>query len=617
MRPSKSSPGCSSSLFSLSSFAQSTVRLTTRSRGCHLAGAAVENEVEKLRQSLADTLSRHPPANRGKCRGDSLRGDSWIAHIAVVSPGVAISVNENCDPTVRGDMVTALDLLAEKTDFPSHIVWPLLVGRSLAVPIGGAHAGLALGAWQGVYVVDGREGGGDVDLLLTLLPTLHQTQRTIQAKTRGCEDIGDELDRFVSSVTSPYLPSGFAGKASRQRSGECGFLGERESFLVHVWTRHTSCSLSVLDKARLREMEPLMSRIVPEAWNDRHFQHTYEGPDDMPAHAKTTLFTAEVFLPVGAPEAGEGTRGRTGSVAGETESASPCSTVDTLKDAVRRPTDGTNKRHCQQKCGQRVDFGPSQTATLNEHRDGGGWGGGHARKLVFSAIGVPGESGDVASAANEEVMTVRHVVLVTTGSRPGSTAPMKALLERALRKMLVKVRIGGLHCYVRALGAGIAVSCRTDEAFGGEIVSSRGTQKEVEADRIASGCEDVGGEVVRQVLAGVVPDSWGAPSDTAPAVDGGVSIVASCRGALLGNGLLIPIRAGKLVCPPEHDIFLWTAGLVGIECSSGYVACEENTDGQEGNKAPSTEGCSPLGSQKQRVEVTCTLLGSMSTHDHI
>ncbi|KYK62611.1 hypothetical protein TGPRC2_200470 [Toxoplasma gondii TgCatPRC2] len=615
MRASKSSPGCSSSVFSLSSFAQSTVRLTTQSRGCHLAGGAVENEVEKLRQSLADTLARHVPENRGKRRGDGLRGDSWIAHIAVVSPGVAISVNENCDPTVRGDMVTALNLLSEKTDFPSHVVWPLLVGRSLAVPIGGAHAGLALGAWQGVYVVDGREGGGDVDLVLTLLPTLHQTQRTIQAKTRGCEDIGDDLDRFLSSVTSPYFPSGFAGEASRQRSGEYGFAEERESFLVHVWTRHTSCSLSVLGKARLIEMEPLMSRIVPEAWNDRHFQHTYEGPDDMPAHAKTTLFTAEVFLPVGAPEAEEGTRGGTGSVAGGTESASPCSTVDPLTDAVRRPTDGKNKRHFQQKCGQRVDFGPCQTATLNEHRDGGGWGGGHARKLVFSAIGVPGESGNVASCTNEKVMMVRHVVPVTTGTRPGSTAPMKALLERALQKMLAKVRIGGLHCYVRALGAGIAVSCRTEEACGGEIVSCRGTQKEMEVDGIDSGCED-GGEVVRQVLAGVIPDSWGAASKTAPAVDGGVSIVASCRGALLGNGLLIPIRAGKLVCPPEHDIFLWTGGLVGIECSSENVACEENTDGPEENKVPSTEGCSRVGSQKQRVDVTCTLLGSMSTHDH-
>nr|CEL68054.1 TPA: hypothetical protein BN1204_038300 [Neospora caninum Liverpool] len=611
MGPHRSSSAASSPLFSPSSFAQSTVRLATPSRGCHVVAGAVENEVEKLRQNLAEILDRRLPANRGKRRGDGLRGDSWIAHIAVLSPGVAISVNENCDPTVRGDMNTALDLLTEKSALPSNIVWPVLVGSSLALPLGGAHGGLALGTWQGVYIVDGREGGGDVDLVLTLLPSFHQTQRTVQAKTRGCEDIGHELARFVASVTSPYCPSGFSAKASRQGTGERDFQGAAESFLVHVWTRHTSCSLSVLGEAELREIEPLMSRVIPEAWNDRHFQHTYEGPDDMPAHAKTTLFTPEVLLPVAAPESEDGIRRRADSVEAEGAESALASTVPEERvDTERRTTDEKSKRF--EKCYQRLDFGPSQTVALNEHRDGGGWGGGHARKLVFSALGVPAESRDLVCGEDGKIFTMRHVVPVTMRSRPGATAPMKAHLERAFRKALAKVQIGGLHCYVRAHGAGLVVARRTDAA-GGEMDTRRGMQDEAEVGTDSRG-ED-GGEAVRQVLESVIPDSWRAGSNTAASDDGGDSTVAWGRGALLGNGLLIPVRKGKLLCPPEHDIFLWTAGLVGTKSHSERVPDERPTEGHV-NRAPSSEGCSRWDAPKQRVEVTCTLLGSMSTLEH-
>lgn len=34
-----------------------------------------------------------------------------------------------------------------------------------------------------------------------------------------------------------------------------------------------------------------------------------------------------------------------------------------------------------------VDLCKDQTAALNEHRDGGGWGGGHSRRLVMSVVG--------------------------------------------------------------------------------------------------------------------------------------------------------------------------------------------------------------------------------------
>ena len=41
-----------------------------------------------------------------------------------------------------------------------------------------------------------------------------------------------------------------------------------------------------------------MCEIVPEKWNQEFFQHTYEGPDDMPSHLKAILTGTEVSIPV-------------------------------------------------------------------------------------------------------------------------------------------------------------------------------------------------------------------------------------------------------------------------------------------------------------------------------
>lgn len=40
-----------------------------------------------------------------------------------------------------------------------------------------------------------------------------------------------------------------------------------------------------------------MDVIAPE--NAPHYQHTYEGPDDMPAHIKTALLGESLSIPVG------------------------------------------------------------------------------------------------------------------------------------------------------------------------------------------------------------------------------------------------------------------------------------------------------------------------------
>lgn len=76
----------------------------------------------------------------------------------------SLTIQENADPDVRTDLVTALRRLAPESgpwvhdtegpdDMPAHVK-SLLTGISLHVPvIGGA---LALGTWQGIYVAEHR-----------------------------------------------------------------------------------------------------------------------------------------------------------------------------------------------------------------------------------------------------------------------------------------------------------------------------------------------------------------------------------------------------------------------------------------------------------------------------
>jgi len=76
----------------------------------------------------------------------------------------SLTIQENADPDVQTDLVAALDRLAPEgahwvhdtegpDDMPAHVK-AMLNGVSLHVPVvGGA---LALGTWQGIYVVEHR-----------------------------------------------------------------------------------------------------------------------------------------------------------------------------------------------------------------------------------------------------------------------------------------------------------------------------------------------------------------------------------------------------------------------------------------------------------------------------
>jgi secondary thiamine-phosphate synthase enzyme len=69
--------------------------------------------------------------------------------------------------------------------------------------------------------------------------------------------------------------------------------------LCTVFVRHTSASLVIQENADPtvgRDLEAFLSRLVPDG--DRLFQHTAEGPDDMPAHVKAALLKTSEQIPV-------------------------------------------------------------------------------------------------------------------------------------------------------------------------------------------------------------------------------------------------------------------------------------------------------------------------------
>ena len=68
--------------------------------------------------------------------------------------------------------------------------------------------------------------------------------------------------------------------------------------VVHFFVQHTSAGLTINENAdpdvRV-DFETLMNRIVPE--NQDGLLHTMEGPDDMPAHIKSSLVGSSVSVP--------------------------------------------------------------------------------------------------------------------------------------------------------------------------------------------------------------------------------------------------------------------------------------------------------------------------------
>ena len=68
--------------------------------------------------------------------------------------------------------------------------------------------------------------------------------------------------------------------------------------LLHLFIQHTSASLTINENADsdvLRDLEASLNHLAPE---DFPYQHTIEGPDDMPAHVKASLMGSSLTIPI-------------------------------------------------------------------------------------------------------------------------------------------------------------------------------------------------------------------------------------------------------------------------------------------------------------------------------
>jgi len=76
-------------------------------------------------------------------------------------------------------------------------------------------------------------------------------------------------------------------------------LNKIEAGIAHIFIKHTSASLTINENADptvRTDFEKHLNVMVPE--NAPYFIHTYEGPDDMPAHIKASLMGSSVMIPV-------------------------------------------------------------------------------------------------------------------------------------------------------------------------------------------------------------------------------------------------------------------------------------------------------------------------------
>ena len=69
--------------------------------------------------------------------------------------------------------------------------------------------------------------------------------------------------------------------------------------LATIFIKHTSASLSINENADppvRTDLESYFNHVVPE--NEPYYVHTYEGPDDMPAHIKAVMLGSSVTIPI-------------------------------------------------------------------------------------------------------------------------------------------------------------------------------------------------------------------------------------------------------------------------------------------------------------------------------
>ncbi len=101
-----------------------------------------------------------------------------LLHVFIKHTSAGLTLNENADPSVRVDFETVFNKLSPESDpdlthtmegpddMPAHIK-AALVGHSVQIPI--TDHQLNLGTWQGVYLCEFRNRGGNRKLIATII----------------------------------------------------------------------------------------------------------------------------------------------------------------------------------------------------------------------------------------------------------------------------------------------------------------------------------------------------------------------------------------------------------------------------------------------------------------
>jgi secondary thiamine-phosphate synthase enzyme len=135
-------------------WSQKEFSLSPKSRGFHLVTSEVLRQIPEL--------------------GKIQRG---ILHLFIKHTSASLTINENADPSVRGDLERHFNVIAPENapyyehdtegadDMPAHIKASLL-GSSVTVPISDGR--LNLGTWQGIYLCEHRNHGGAREVVATI-----------------------------------------------------------------------------------------------------------------------------------------------------------------------------------------------------------------------------------------------------------------------------------------------------------------------------------------------------------------------------------------------------------------------------------------------------------------
>ena len=107
-----------------------------------------------------------------------------------------------------------------------------------------------------------------------------------------------KLISIQKEVSLPPYPKGFH-LITNEISGHLLELENVAIGTLHLFIKHTSASLSINENAdpsvRI-DFEEFFQKLVPEM--QPYYTHTSEGPDDMPAHLKTSILGSSVTIPI-------------------------------------------------------------------------------------------------------------------------------------------------------------------------------------------------------------------------------------------------------------------------------------------------------------------------------